>query len=136
MCEHISETEINADNAENEALKYKMAEFMENKVGEYFNGKIIYVHSKYVIIKLENGICGLAHISTIKNGGYYFDEHDYVVKSKNNKITYKLGDYVRIKVVEVNKDFGKINFRITENLNNFKNKDSDENEKIKKLTRD
>ena len=46
------------------------------------------------------------------------------------------GDYVRIKVVEVNKDFGKINFRITENLNNFKNKDSDENEKIKKLTRD
>ena len=121
---------------ENEYIKHEMVEFMENKVGEYFNGKIIYVHSKYVIIKLENGICGLAHISTIKNGGYYFDEHDYVVKSKNNKITYKLGDYVRIKVVEVNKDFGKINFRITENLNNFKNKDSDENEKIKKLTRD
>lgn len=121
---------------ENEYIKHEMVEFMENKVGEYFNGKIIYVHSKYVIIKLENGICGLAHISTIKNGGYYFDEHDYVVKSKNNKITYKLGDYVRIKVIEVNKDFGKINFRITENLNNFKNKDSDENEKIKKLTRD
>ena len=38
MCEHISETEINADNAENEALKYKMAEFMEDKVDEYFNG--------------------------------------------------------------------------------------------------
>ena len=115
-----------------------MVEFMENKVGEYFNGKIIYVHSKYVIIKLENGICGLAHISTIKNGGYYFDEHDYVIKSKNNKITYKLGDYVRIKVVEVNKDFGKINFRITENLNNFKNRNNNESEKekIKTLKRD
>ena len=38
VCEHISETEVNADNAENEALKYKMAEFMEDKTNEYFNG--------------------------------------------------------------------------------------------------
>ena len=56
MCEHISETEINADNAENEALKYKMAEFMEDKVDEYFNGKIVDIHPKYIIIKLENNI--------------------------------------------------------------------------------
>ena len=134
MCEHISETEVNADNAENEALKYKMAEFMEDKTNEYFNGKIVDIHPKYLIIKLENNIYGLAYINTIKNGGFYFDEHDYEIKSKNNKTTYKLGDYVRVKVIEANKDLRKVIFKVTENLNHLKNKD--EKEKIKTLKRD
>ena len=134
MCEHISETEVNADNAENEALKYKMAEFMEDKTNEYFNGKIIDIHPKYLIIKLENNIYGLAYINTIKNGGFYFDEHDYEIKSKNNKTTYKLGDYVRVKVIEANKDLRKVIFKVTENLNHLKNKE--EKEKIKTLKRD
>ena len=133
MCEHISETERNADNAEKEALKYKMSEFMEDEVNEYFNGKIVDIHPKYVIIKLENNIYGLAYIDTIKSGGYYFDDKDYTIKSKKNKTSYKLGDYVRIKVIEVNKDLRKINFKITENLNHLKNNDK---EKVKKLTRD
>ena len=134
MCDHISETEINADNAENEALKYKMAEFMEDKTNEYFNGKIVDIHPKHLIIKLENNIYGLAYINTIKNGGFYFDEHDYEIKSRNNKTTYKLGDYVRVKVIEANKDLRKVIFKITENLNHLKNKD--EKEKIKTLKRD
>ena len=134
MCEHISETEVNADNAENEALKYKMAEFMEDKTNEYFNGKIVDIHPKYLIIKLENNIYGLAYINTIKNGGFYFDEHDYEIKSKNNKTTYKLGDYVRVKVIEANKDLRKVIFKVTENLNHLKNKE--EKEKIKTLKRD
>lgn len=134
MCDHISETEINADNAENEALKYKMAEFMEDKTNEYFNGKIVDIHPKYLIIKLENNIYGLAYINTIKNGGFYFDEHDYEIKSKNNKTTYKLGDYVRVKVIEANKDLRKVIFKVTENLNHLKNKE--EKEKTKILKRD
>ncbi len=134
MCDHISETEINADNAENEALKYKMAEFMEDKTNEYFNGKIVDIHPKHLIIKLENNIYGLAYINTIKNGGFYFDEHDYEIKSRNNKTTYKLGDYVRVKVIEANKDLRKVIFKVTENLNHLKNKD--EKEKIKTLKRD
>lgn len=134
MCEHISETEVNADNAENEALKYKMAEFMEDKTNEYFNGKIVDIHPKYLIIKLENNIYGLAYINTIKNGGFYFDEHNYEIKSKNNKTTYKLGDYVRVKVIEANKDLRKVIFKVTENLNHLKNKE--EKEKIKTLKRD
>lgn len=134
MCDHISETEINADNAENEALKYKMAEFMEDKTNEYFNGKIVDIHPKHLIIKLENNIYGLAYINTIKNGGFYFDEHDYEIKSRNNKTTYKLGDYVRVKVIEANKDLRKVIFKVTENLNHLKNKE--EKVKTKILKRD
>ncbi len=134
MCDHISETEINADNAENEALKYKMAEFMEDKTNEYFNGKIVDIHPKHLIIKLENNIYGLAYINTIKNGGFYFDEHDYEIKSRNNKTTYKLGDYVRVKVIEANKDLRKVIFKVTENLNHLKNKE--EKVKAKILKRD
>ena len=134
MCDHISKTEINADNAENEALKYKMAEFMEDKTNEYFNGKIVDIHPKHLIIKLENNIYGLAYINTIKNGGFYFDEHDYEIKSRNNKTTYKLGDYVRVKVIEANKDLRKVIFKVTENLNHLKNKE--EKVKAKILKRD
>ena len=107
---------------------------MENKVDEYFNGKIVDIHPKYLIIKLENNIYGLAYINTIKNGGFYFDEHNYEIKSKNNKTTYKLGDYVRVKVIEANKDLRKVIFKVTENLNHLKNKE--EKEKIKTLKRD
>ena len=134
MCDHISETEINADNAENEALKYKMAEFMQDKTNEYFNGKIVDIHPKHLIIKLENNIYGLAYINTIKNGGFYFDEHDYEIKSRNNKTTYKLGDYVRVKVIEANKDLRKVIFKVTENLNHLKKKE--EKVKTKILKRD
>ena len=79
-------------------------------------------------------IYGLAYINTIKNGGFYFDEHNYEIKSKNNKTTYKLGDYVRVKVIEANKDLRKVIFKVTENLNHLKNKE--EKEKIKTLKRD
>lgn len=135
MCEHISEKEVMADEAETEALKFKMAEFMEDKIDQYFNGKIVDIHPKYVIIKLENNVYGIAYVSSIKNGPYYFDENDYTIKSKKNKTTYKLGDYVRIKVLEADKNLRKINFRITENLNNLKYSENDEKNKVKILKR-
>ena len=109
---------------------------MENKIDEYFNGKIVDIHPKYVIIKLENNIYGLAYIDTIKGGGYYFDENDYTLKSIKNKATYKLGDYVRIKVIEANKDLRKVIFRVTENLNHLKNKKDNEITKNKILKMD
>ena len=119
MCEHISETEVNADKAEDEALRYKMADFMKDKINEYFNGKIIVLRPRYAIVKLENNIIGVANIEDMKDL-CYFDNNDYCIKQRFGNDTYKVGDYVRIRTLYIDKNW-KIGLRITENLNRLKN---------------
>ena len=123
MCEHISETEVNADKAEDEALRYKMADFMKDKINEYFNGKIIALRPRYAIVKLENNIIGVANIEDMKDI-CYFDNNDYCIKQRFGNDTYKVGDYVRIRTLYIDKNW-KIGLRITENLNRLKNGDND-----------
>ena len=76
MCEHISETEVNADKAEDEALRYKMADFMKDKINEYFNGKIIVLRPRYAIVKLENNIIGVANIEDMKDLCYFDNNYN------------------------------------------------------------
>ena len=123
MCEHISETEVNADKAEDEALRYKMADFMKDKINEYFNGKIIVLRPRYAIVKLENNIIGVANIEDMKDI-CYFDNNDYCIKQRFGNDTYKVGDYVRIRTLYIDKNW-KIGLRITENLNRLKNGGND-----------
>lgn len=123
MCEHISETEVNADKAEDEALRYKMADFMKDKINEYFNGKIIALRPRYAIVKLENNIIGVANIEDMKDI-CYFDNNDYCIKQRFGNDTYKVGDYVRIRTLYIDKNW-KIGLRITENLNRLKNGGND-----------
>ena len=123
MCEHISETEVNADKAEDEALRYKMADFMKDKINEYFNGKIIALRPRYAIVKLENNIIGVANIEDMKDL-CYFDNNDYCIKQRFGNDTYKVGDYVRIRTLYIDKNW-KIGLRITENLNRLKNGGND-----------
>lgn len=125
ICEHINQKEKLADEAEVEAIKLKMAEFMKYHIGEYFNGKIIGIGSKYVSIKLENGIIGKAYLEDIKGDKYYFDKDEYVIVGLKYKTKYKLADFIRINVKDVSLSTKSIEFRITENL---------EHAKIKTLT--
>lgn len=129
ICNHISEKEKLADEAEEEALKFKMAEYMEDYINEYFNGKIIDLGNNYVTIKLVNNIIGTAFLEDIKNGDYYFDEKTYSIKSKVSDTSYKIGDYIRTQVICADKSCRKINLRITENLEHVKTK----NLEIKKV---
>lgn len=122
ICDHISEKERLADEAEDEALKFKMALYMEDYVDEYFNGKIIDIGPKYVTVKLVNNIIGIVYLDDIKNGTYYFDDKTYSIKCKKSDISYKVGDYIRTQVVYVDKNLRKINLRITENLEHVKTK--------------
>jgi len=125
ICDHISQKEILANEAEEEALKFKMAEYMESHVGEYFNGKVIDLGPKHVTVRLENSVVGIVYLDDINNGTYYFDKDTYSIKCKKNKSCYKIGDYIRCKVLYANKKLRKINFKITENLEHVKTKKLD-----------
>lgn len=122
VCEHVNQTERLADEAEYEAIKLKMAQYMKKHIGEYFNGKIISICSKYITIKLENGIVGKANIDNIKGDNYYFDPEKYATVGIKHNVEYKLTDYVRVNVVDASLTLKTINFRITENLEHVKTK--------------
>ena len=122
VCEHISQKEKLADEAETEATKLKMAEYMKHHIGEYFNGKIIGIGPKYVSIKLENGIIGKAYLEDIKGDKYYFDKDEYAIIGIKHKIKYRLADFIRINVKDASLINKSIEFRITENIEHAKTK--------------
>lgn len=120
-CEHISQKEILADEASEEAVKLKMVEYMENHIKDYFNGKIINLGPKYITVKLENCIIGHVNLDDIKDGVYHFDDNTYSVIGSDDH-SYKIGDYVRVRTINVSRFFKTINFRLVENINHVKEK--------------
>jgi ribonuclease R len=120
ICNHISNQEINATLLEEQALEYKMASFMEEHLHEYFNGKILDITPNYLKIELENNIIGIAYINDIKGNNFKYDNKTYSIY--NDSVTYKIGDYVRVKNIYTSKKDLKINFEILENITRVKYK--------------
>jgi ribonuclease R len=99
MCEHSSDMEKKAEEAERASVKYKQAEYMADKIGQEFDGLISGV-SKYgifVVIK-ENKCEGMIRLSNLSDDFYYLDEENYRVIGHQSGNEYKLGDPIRIRV--------------------------------------
>ena len=116
-CNHASYKERQAEEAEREADQLRMAQYMNNHIGEYFNGKIINISLSGVTVQTENYVNGYVLFSDIKGDFYKFDSNKFTITGKRNKETYKIGDNVRIKVKEVSIELRTINFEIKEKLN-------------------
>ncbi len=110
-----SNKEVDAEAAEKEANMMKMAEYMENHIGEYFNGKIINITSCGLFVEVNN-ITGLVKTNNIKGDLYQFDPESYIVRGRKSKQVFKIGDNVRIKVLSASKEFRTIDFEICEKL--------------------
>ena len=107
--------EVKAIEAEREANMMKMAEYMEDHIGEYFNGKIINISASGITIEVNN-IIGHAKIFNIKGDLYQFDPNLFIVKGRKTKDCYQIGDNVRIKVLSASKEFRTIDFEICQKL--------------------
>ena len=107
--------EVKAIEAEREANMMKMAEYMEDHIGEYFNGKIINISASGITIEVNN-IIGHAKIFNIKGDLYQFDPNSFIVKGRKTKDCYQIGDNVRIKVLSASKEFRTIDFEICQKL--------------------
>ncbi len=107
--------ERKAIEAEDEANMMKMAEYMESHINEYFNGKIINITSSGVIVETNN-IIGHVNFSDIKGDFYIFDPEKYILIGKRNKTILRIGDNVRIKVLNASKEFRTIDFQIIEKI--------------------
>jgi len=105
-----SEREILAMQAERDWDDYKMAEYMENFVGDDFDCFIASVTNFGLFVQLDNLVEGLVHIKELQDDYYIFDEVNYILRGKHTGTEYKIGDKMRVKLVRVNTELSQIDF--------------------------
>ena len=100
LCVHASEREVIAAEAERASIKYKMVEFMQDKIGQFFDGHISGITEWGIYVELEDTkIEGMVALRDMTDDFYLFDEENYSVKGREHGRTFTLGDEVRIRVV-------------------------------------
>ncbi len=99
LCEHSSDMEVRAAEAERASVKYKMVEFMTERIGEEFEGSISGVTDWGIFVELnDTHIEGMASLRDLGQEFFYFDEEEYAAVGSRTGRKFVLGDRVRIKV--------------------------------------
>ncbi|HOM42413.1 MAG TPA: ribonuclease R [Bacillota bacterium] len=101
IAEQSSIRERAADEAEREVEDLKKAEYMKDRIGEEYDGIISSVTSFGMFVELENTIEGLVHMSNMEDDYYQFDEMHHMLIGERRRRTFRIGDSVRIKVLNV-----------------------------------
>ncbi|MDR2938666.1 MAG: ribonuclease R [Prevotellaceae bacterium] len=118
LCKHASEMEKLAADAERASIKYKMAEYMQDKVGNEYAGVISGVTERGIYVEInENKIEGMVMLRTLKSDYFYFDEENYRVVGRRTGKTYTLGDAVNIRVERVNMEKKQLDYTMIEEEN-------------------
>lgn len=109
-----SEMEKIATKAERDSEDMKKAEYMQDKIGEIYQGIISSVTQFGIFVELENTVEGLIRFENLGNEYFNYDENKKILIGERTNITYKIGDKVKIKVIKANKDLRQIDFEIIE----------------------
>jgi ribonuclease R len=112
IAEHSSKMERRAVDAERDTDELKKAEYMEDKIGEEYDGIISSVTNFGMFVELGNTIEGLVHVSYMTDDYYRFDERHYAMIGERTGNVYRIGDEITVRVVKVNKDEHSIDFEI------------------------
>ena len=112
IAQQSSTTERKAEEAERETIKLKKVEFMEDKLGECFEGVISGITSWGIYVELPNTVEGLVHVSKIPGDRFYFDELHYEMVGERTGRKYVLGQSVKVVLVNVDKATRTIDFAI------------------------
>ncbi|MBO5716662.1 MAG: ribonuclease R [Alistipes sp.] len=111
---HSTEREIVASEAERASIKYKMAEFMKDRIGEEFDGVVSGLTEWGVYVELdETHVEGMAFLRDIDSDDYYrFDEARYEVVGRSSGIRLTLGSRVRVRVKGVDMNRRTLDFKL------------------------
>lgn len=112
-CLHSSQREQVATEAERASIKYKMAEYMKERVGKIYEGTISGVTEWGLYVQIEpEKIEGMISLRELEDDYYQFDEKTYSVKGKSSGKKYTLGDRVKVKVERVSLEQKTIDFSL------------------------
>ena len=114
-CEHCSEQERNAQDAERESVKLKQVEYVQDHVGEEFEGVVSGVTKFGVFVELTDLLVeGLVHVRDMDDDYYVYDESTYTMRGENTGKSYRPGDTVRVEVVSADIDSREIDLLFVE----------------------
>ena len=115
QCKHASEREVVAAEAERESIKYKLVEFMEDKVGQEYDGHVSGVTQWGIYVEIEpTKIEGMIPYRTIRSDFYDFDEDHYRAVGRRKHGVIKLGDPLRIRVKGTNLEQKLLDYELVE----------------------
>jgi ribonuclease R len=112
IADHSSKMERRSVDAERETDDLKKAEYMEDKIGEEYDGIISSVTNFGMFVELPNTIEGLVHVSYMTDDYYRYDERQLAMIGERTGNVFRIGDEITIRVVKVNKEERAIDFEI------------------------
>ena len=113
LCEHSSDMEQIAQNAERDSIKYKMVEFMADKIGEEYDAHISGITSYGIYAEIDDNHCeGMIPMRDLDDDYYDFDERNFCLVGRRRHNRYQLGDAVRIKVASANVERKQLDFML------------------------
>lgn len=114
VAKHSSKAERRAEEAERETDKMKKAEYMEDHVGERYEGVISGITQWGIYVELPNTVEGLVHVSTLAGDFFYYNEETYEMVGRDTGKTYKLGQRITVQVKGADRLAGVVDFIIPE----------------------
>ena len=95
--------ERRAEEAERETVKLKKVEYMQERIGEEFEGVISGITKWGAYVELPNTIEGLVHVTNMRDDHYEYWEEQYELIGEHTRNVYKLGQSVKVRVLDVDK---------------------------------
>ena len=115
LSEHSSDMEQIAQQAERDSIKYKMVEFMEDKIGNEYDAHISGIQSYGIYCEIDENHCeGMVPMRDLDDDYYDFDERNYCLVGRRHHHKYQLGDAIRIKVARANLEKRQLDFSIAD----------------------
>ncbi|MGN6715436.1 ribonuclease R [Anaerocolumna jejuensis] len=114
VARQASITERRADDAERDVLKLKKVEYMSDHIGEEFDGVISGITSWGMYVELPNTVEGLVRVADMEDDFYVYEEEKYAMTGEHTRKSYKLGQKVKVEVVDTDKWQKVIDFRLIE----------------------
>ena len=105
-----SDREKIATKVERDSIDIKMAEYMQDRIGEEYEGMVSSVTSFGMFVELDNTVEGLIRFENLGDEYFEYDEEHKQLIGEKTGITYKIGDRVKIKVINANKETRQIDF--------------------------
>ena len=117
-CQYASERELVAADAERTSVKYKLVEFMQDKLGQEFEGTVSGITEWGMYVEIEpTKIEGMVSLREIKSDFFEFDEARYRLVGRRTRKIFRLGDQVRIKVKSANLEQRLLDYELVEQSN-------------------
>ena len=115
LCEHCSDMEQVAQNAERDSIKYKMVEFMADKIGNTYEAHISGIQSYGIYCEIDENHCeGMVPMHDLDDDYYDFDEKNYCLVGRRHHHKYQLGDPITIQVARANIEKRQLDFTLAE----------------------